>query len=218
MGIGSRIRERRQELGWSQDRLAAETCRAAGVEMGTLGRQEIYRWETGKRTPREWLPFIAAALGTSHEELASPEGAVAYGLGLSGVWHSHYAYESTARGTISRHHYVVIRQEGNKLSVESVPHSNDSPVSLALTMRGPIGTGTWTEHTAVGGYYQGAVYHGALQVIVDPTGRSMAGKWVGFDKEFHVDSGPWILDLVDTATDAATLQQYNKGPVTDPTR
>lgn len=136
---------------------------------------------------------------------------------LGGVWHSHYTYESTGRGPIMRHHYVVVRQEGDQLTVESLPDSNDSPVSLSLTLRRPIATGTWTEHTAVDGYYQGAVYHGALQLIVDPTGRTVAGKWVGFDKELNVDSGPWALDLMDVATDDATLERYNRSPQTSET-
>lgn len=34
-----------------------------------VGRQEVSRWEQGKRTPRQWLPFIAAALGVSVEVL-----------------------------------------------------------------------------------------------------------------------------------------------------
>lgn len=135
-------------------------------------------------------------------------------LALGGVWHSHYTYESTGRGPITRHHYVVVRQDGDQLTVESLPDSNDSAVSLSLTLRGPIATGTWTEHTAVDGYYQGAVYHGALQLIVDPTGRTMAGKWVGFDKELNVDSGPWALDLMDAVTDDATLERYNRSPHT----
>lgn len=130
-----------------------------------------------------------------------------------GVWHSYYTYESTGRGSITRHHYVVVRREGDRLSVESLPGSNDSPVSLSLALQGPIATGTWTEHTAVDGYYEGAVYHGALQLILDSAGSSMTGKWVGFDKESQVDSGPWTLDLVDTATDEATLERYNRSPV-----
>lgn len=133
-------------------------------------------------------------------------------LAVGGVWHSHYTYESTGRGPITRHHYVVVRQEGDQLTVESLPDSNDSPVSLSLTLRGPIATGTWTEHTAIDGYYQGAVYHGALQLIVDPSRRSMAGKWVGFDKELNVDSGPWALVLMDVAADDATLERYNRSP------
>lgn len=57
------IRRLRQAKGWSQARLAAEACRAAGLPADSLTRQDVYRWEKGKRTPREWLPFIAAALG-----------------------------------------------------------------------------------------------------------------------------------------------------------
>lgn len=40
----------------------------------------------------------------------------------------------------------------------------------------------------------------------------MAGKWVGFDKELNVDSGPWALVLMDVAADDATLERYNRSP------
>ncbi|WP_409469607.1 helix-turn-helix transcriptional regulator [Streptomyces sp. HC307] len=63
------IRRLRKAKGWSQARLARETCRAAGVALDTLGRQEIYRYEKATRTPREWLPFLAAALGVPVVEL-----------------------------------------------------------------------------------------------------------------------------------------------------
>ncbi|MDK1476512.1 helix-turn-helix transcriptional regulator [Streptomyces sp. 549] len=61
--IGANIRREREAHGWSQARLAREICRAAGVVGEPVGRQEVSRWETGKRKPREWLPFLAAALG-----------------------------------------------------------------------------------------------------------------------------------------------------------
>ncbi|MFC0596823.1 helix-turn-helix domain-containing protein [Streptomyces palmae] len=60
--IGANIRRERKRHGWSQARLAQGVCRTAGVQGEPVGRQEISRWETGKRTPREWLPFLAAAL------------------------------------------------------------------------------------------------------------------------------------------------------------
>ncbi|MGW7045320.1 helix-turn-helix transcriptional regulator [Streptomyces avermitilis] len=60
--IGANIRQARLARGWSQARLAREVCRAAGVVGEPVGRQEVSRWETGKRTPREWLLFVAAAL------------------------------------------------------------------------------------------------------------------------------------------------------------
>jgi hypothetical protein len=58
---------------------------------------------------------------------------------------------------------------------------------------GSILTGTWVEHTSPDGHYRGAVYHGALQLVLDPTGRKMTGRWVGFGRDHEVNSGPWEL-------------------------
>ncbi|MBH1938765.1 helix-turn-helix transcriptional regulator [Streptomyces sp. AV19] len=71
--IGANIKWLREQCGWSQARLAREVCRAAGVQGGPVGRQEVSRWETGKRTPREWLPFIATALEVPVEALREPQ-------------------------------------------------------------------------------------------------------------------------------------------------
>ncbi|WP_405678649.1 helix-turn-helix domain-containing protein [Streptomyces sp. NBC_01511] len=71
--IGANIRQLREERGWSQARLAREVCQAARVTGEPVGRQEVSRWETGKRTPREWLPFLAAALGVTVDALNTPQ-------------------------------------------------------------------------------------------------------------------------------------------------
>ncbi|GHA85634.1 hypothetical protein GCM10010330_44920 [Streptomyces tendae] len=71
--IGANIRRLREERGWSQARLAREVCRAARMQGEPVGRQEVSRWETGKRTPREWLPFIAAAFGVPVDALKTPQ-------------------------------------------------------------------------------------------------------------------------------------------------
>ncbi len=73
--IGANIRREREQRGWSQARLAREVCRAAGVAGEPVGRQEVSRWETGKRTPREWLPFLAAALGVPVHTLTAAQTA-----------------------------------------------------------------------------------------------------------------------------------------------
>ncbi|MEV5595010.1 helix-turn-helix domain-containing protein [Streptomyces sp. NPDC052496] len=72
-GIGANIRRERNRRGWSQERLAHEICRGAGVTGEPVGRQEVSRWEQGKRTPRQWLPFIAAALGVSVDMLTESQ-------------------------------------------------------------------------------------------------------------------------------------------------
>ncbi|MCF2527049.1 helix-turn-helix domain-containing protein [Yinghuangia soli] len=68
---GQLIRRLRESHRWSQATLAREACRAAGLPLDSLTRQDIYRYEKGQRTPRDWLPFIAAALGIPIEELKS---------------------------------------------------------------------------------------------------------------------------------------------------
>ncbi|MFD5784088.1 helix-turn-helix domain-containing protein [Streptomyces sp. NPDC126933] len=66
--IGPMIRRLRQERGWSQSDLARKLNILAGGAP-TLDRQHVYRWETGRRTPRDWLPFLAAVFRVDLETL-----------------------------------------------------------------------------------------------------------------------------------------------------
>ena len=61
------LKRLRAERGWSQQRLAEALCARAG--RATVTRQDVYRWESGRRAPKFWLPHIAAVLGVSREEL-----------------------------------------------------------------------------------------------------------------------------------------------------
>ncbi|WP_455770135.1 tetratricopeptide repeat protein [Streptomyces cinereoruber] len=65
MTIGERIREAREARRpkWSQEKLADELSVARWGKTGFCGRQQVYRWEKGRRAPREWLPFIEQVLG-----------------------------------------------------------------------------------------------------------------------------------------------------------
>ncbi|MFC8080900.1 helix-turn-helix domain-containing protein [Streptomyces sp. NPDC057307] len=60
--VAHMIKRLRQSKKWTQPKLAREMCRAAGVPEGSLTAQDIYRYEKGKRTPRDWLPALAIAL------------------------------------------------------------------------------------------------------------------------------------------------------------
>ncbi|MEU3355785.1 XRE family transcriptional regulator [Streptomyces sp. NPDC037389] len=135
---------------------------------------------------------------------------------LSGIWLSRYEYHSSGRGSdFTGEHFVVIIQHGNKLTARSLPEGSsnpDSPLTLDLTVDGNVVTGTWREGTAQDGYYAGAVYHGAIQLLVEPTGRKMTGKWVGFGKDFDVNTGPWELVFKDASTSKATMAEYNHRP------
>ncbi|MFE0761285.1 helix-turn-helix domain-containing protein [Streptomyces smyrnaeus] len=133
-----------------------------------------------------------------------------------GVWLSRYEYYSSGRGdTFTGAHHVVLVQHENRLTGQSLPGASanpDSPLALELTVDRNVVTGTWTEQTAPGGYYAGARYHGALQLLVEPTGRRMTGKWIGFGKDFDVNSGPWELVFQEASTSKATLERYSRPP------
>ncbi|KOG88848.1 helix-turn-helix transcriptional regulator [Streptomyces varsoviensis] len=154
--------------------------------------------------------------GVAAASVGPQPGSRAAGLRYGGVWLSRYEFYSSGRDAeLEGRHYVVLVQHGKRLTGRSLRGASshpDSPLSLDLTVEQSVVTGTWTEQTAGEGYYQGASYHGALQMLVEPTGRRMAGKWVGFGKDFDINTGPWELRLMDTSTSKATLERYSVPP------
>ncbi|MGW0178942.1 helix-turn-helix domain-containing protein [Nocardia sp. NPDC003345] len=131
----------------------------------------------------------------------------------AGVWLSRYEYYSSGRdATFTAAHYVVVLQHDDRLTVRSLPGSSSSLLEMDLSAGGNVCTGTWSENTAPGGYYRGARYHGSIQLLIELTGTRMAGKWVGFGKDFEVNTGPWELVLQDSSTSKATVDAYNRAP------
>ncbi len=129
---------------------------------------------------------------------------------LAGIWHSQYVHYSSGRGEEVRgEHYIVLRQQANHLTGQSLPHSMDSRLMLNLSVDGSIATGTWMEQTSPTGYYKGAAYHGTLQLIVNPMGRAMSGRWLGFGKNFKINGGEWELTWVDSSTSQRVMRQYH---------
>ncbi|MFY1577808.1 helix-turn-helix domain-containing protein [Verrucosispora sp. WMMD703] len=78
--LGPMVARLRLAKGWSQSRLAAELCAAAGVS--TLSRHEVSRWERQVRVPgrfwRGWLALVLAApaspLATGPDALSIESG------------------------------------------------------------------------------------------------------------------------------------------------
>lgn len=114
---------------------------------------------------------------------------------LEGIWQSRYEYTSSSREGIfeGKHKVRIVQKDPSHVVVESLPEGNDSYVVIRLTIDGAIATGSWQEHTNEKGYYKGAIYYGTIQLIIDPDGRTMRGKWLGFDKESNINVGPWEL-------------------------
>ncbi|MEU7143357.1 helix-turn-helix transcriptional regulator [Nocardia sp. NPDC046473] len=128
-----------------------------------------------------------------------------------GIWLSRYEFYSSGRAeTFTSSHYVILLQHRDRLTIRSLPGSARSSLELDMTVDGHVATGTWSERTASDGYYHGARYHGAIQLLIELTGTRMAGKWVGFGKNFDVNVGPWELILQDRSTSKAAIEAFDR--------
>ena len=156
---------------------------------------------------------LAAAMPAITTITASPKQATtmdAENDKLAGIWHSRYVYYSSGReAEFEDEHYVVLRrQKDGRLIGQSLPHSSDSQLNLDLSVDGSVATGTWLERTSPNGHYKGAVYHGTVQLLVDPMSRSMSGKWLGFGSNFTVNSGEWKLSWIEGSTSKRAMRDY----------
>lgn len=171
----------------------------------------------GEADRRALLLKISAAtsLAAAESEMPSvgPARSVERHGDLTGIWCSEYHFPSTGRGaTFSGVHHVVLRHHDDTLQGTSIAHPSGSVLQLDLAVRGAVATGTWREETSPTGYYKGAVYHGTLQMILDPSGHQMNGMWVGFGRDFKVNSGQWSLTLKDRSTIKSVQRKYRISP------
>ena len=213
----------------------AELAEAVGVSKRT-----IQRWEevipTGRPRPTQ-IRSLQNAMGVPIEQLGFPvdKNAIAVddgrgGLDLevrlppitsprqapagdySGIWLSRYEYVSSSRSqSFTGMHHVVLTQEGSTVSVRSLPNSASSTMGMDLTVDGVVLTGTWVEDTDKTGYYKGKRYVGAIQMIADPSGSRIAGKWLGYGKDAEINSGPWYLDY-QAEVSKANIAAYDRPP------
>ncbi|WP_256177903.1 helix-turn-helix domain-containing protein [Kitasatospora aureofaciens] len=80
--IGNMIRAAREALNWNRPRLARELGIAEGRGPKGLGQDSVYRWETARRTPDYWMPWLvqvlkldpSAALGGQNNKVIGGEG------------------------------------------------------------------------------------------------------------------------------------------------
>lgn len=155
------------------------------------------------------LAAVAPAMSTTEADAAQADAAPTRDDRLIGVWHSRYLYYSSGRRReLAGEHYIVINQQENKLFAQSLPNSLHSLVTLDLVASDSVVTGTWIERTSPTGYYKGAVYRGAIQLLVDPTGSSMTGRWLGFDKESNINTGDWELTRVAVSVSKSVLREF----------
>lgn len=226
------LRDVRKQLRMSQEDLA-RAIRQDGQRTGDVNncsKRLVQRWEAG---------IITAPRGTYARALEHVTGLPVSNLGFAdqqygvdrdqamttgiwldddpkaqgpytGIWKSWYEYPSSSRNAVyTSEHYVILIQHGARIQVRSVPAA-ESRVVMDLAVNGTVVTGTWSEETSASGYYSGGVYFGAIQMLAEPTGHRLAGKWLGFGRDFDVNDGPWTLQLVSNDTSRATVARYNR--------
>ncbi len=103
---------------------------------------------------------------------------------------------------------MQLRVDDGRLLGRSDPLESGSRLTLDLGVDGNLVTGSWSERTSPTGHYRAATYHGVVQMILDPTGRAMTGRWLGISKRYTIKSGEWRLDRLPDST---------TGPVTSAT-
>ena len=234
----TRLRAVRLSMHLSQAEMA-RAIRQAGDRSGepnACSTRNVQRWEEGAVPRGAYVRALERATGQPAENLgiraderygidtqalampdepwpeAEPWSAAAP---MNGIWLSRYTYHSSGRGAdFTSAHYVLVIQHGQHLMVRSLPGTAPGRVLMELTVNGATVTGTWTEETNPGGYYGGATYHGAIQMLAEPSGRKMDGKWIGFGRDWEINEGPWSLELVTHDTSPPSQDTYNR-PVGD---
>ncbi|MFN8138498.1 MAG: hypothetical protein U0R49_01745 [Fimbriimonadales bacterium] len=108
---------------------------------------------------------------------------------ISGIWHTRYEFtESGQRYQMEQ--LVLLRHVWNQVS------------GVTLASKKPITKGhsnairaTVKSHTFVTGVWDNNLeddsYHGALQLHIDPSGKKMDGRYIGFDANNEVLSEQW---------------------------
>lgn len=146
----------------------------------------------------ELYQCAVADLVTDLADYSALDTARATSGNLGGLWLSRYTYFSSGRdANLHGEHPIRLYHLGSRLHGSTDPAEGESRLTLDLSVRGAIATGTWNERTAATGYYRGAVYHGTVQLVVSPHARGMNGRWLGFGKNFKVNSGDWHLEWLE---------------------
>jgi hypothetical protein len=116
---------------------------------------------------------------------------------FSGEWISEYSYQSSdMTKPASSSHIVVLQEAETGIEGESVPQKDGSSLSFALRHDQANGvlTGTWQESTSPSGHYRGAIFHGALQLLLNEAYDQAEGQWVGFNSSrTQIKTGEWRL-------------------------
>lgn len=108
-----------------------------------------------------------------------------YAFDFSGKWKCTYWFPSNKNpGTEELSSYSGKFQKRAKQYVyESEKNEDGSYLFVRFLLDGDLATGTWWESTSPTGEFEGSIYCGAFQALLDKTGDALKGKWAGIGQE-----------------------------------
>jgi hypothetical protein len=111
---------------------------------------------------------------------------------FSGTWNCRFKYVNKLEpeGGVSEY-TIKIHKTGNQLVFQSVPGPTKNYFVARLTQDDNILTGTWQEDASPTGQYEGRVYSGAGQLLIDSSGTAMHGKIVEYNNDMDIITGDW---------------------------
>lgn len=168
---------------------------------------------------RVWLLTLstaAAAAAPARATTSAAATALTPVTDLRGTWTSRYRYPSTSRGVRESVHVVDIDHRDGRLLGRSRPDPSGSALSLDLGTEGTLVTGTWRERTSPEGHYRADTYHGVVQFVLDPTGATLSGRWLGISKRYTIKSGEWRLERAAQPSPGPDTSRTTVSPANSP--
>lgn len=114
---------------------------------------------------------------------------------FSGTWRSSH-YKDGLRTQVTNYE-VNLSLTGDELMVQSIPSGDNSRMTARFKLEGRVATGSYQSHnapnTAARDPLFEALYYGAAQLVIDPDGKALRGKGVGFSKSGNVQLTNWEI-------------------------
>lgn len=122
-------------------------------------------------------------------------------LSLRGNWLSEYSYINSENRRVDSQQEMKITQFGSRLVAISTKNNGRHIHDIVALVDGNIVTGRWINVAA------GSRQHGSFQLVVEPDGKRMIGRWIGLDKRAKVQQGEWIWTKLSDQARLAQLPQ-----------
>jgi hypothetical protein len=112
------------------------------------------------------------------------------GPNLRGLWFSSYSFVSSrTRQRTYTTQLMLIRQFGPYVVGKCLWSNGTHRHFLTGRTQAHILTGRWRNVA------DGAKHHGVLQLLIDPDGTYLHGKWLGYDARNHIQHADWEFKL-----------------------